>query len=215
MKKVIALMTCISMVFPAVRAQETDQVNNEFKTLFGDGRASHGGYGALSIEYSQINSLDAILIGAEGAWVVGHWFALGLAGKGFLNDYTFNPAINADVNLVGGYGGLLIEPIVLPKFPVHISVPLLIGAGGISYTSTFNPRPYDYEDFELFVEDAAGYFVVEPGIEIEFNVVRFFRLAVGGYYRFTSGVQLHPDLEIPEDVLNGWSVGIKLKFGKF
>lgn len=208
-------MICIPMVFPVLRAQETDQVNNEFKTLFGDRKASHGGYGALGIEYTRINSVDAITIGASGAWVVGHWFALGLAGKGFLNDYTWNDVLQADVNLVGGYGGLLLEPIIMPKFPVHVSFPVLVGAGGISYTSTFNPRPYEYEDFELFVEDAAGYFVVEPGIEAEFNVVRFFRLAVSGSYRFTSSVKLHPDLDIPEDVLNGWSVGIKLKFGKF
>lgn len=227
MNKSIILLICISLLAPALNAQEEQeyeqqqeqqqkqaQASNEFKTLFGDRHVSHGGYGALTINYSQIDSKDAILIGARGAWVIGHGFALGFAGNGFLNDYSWNPAIagGRNVNLTGGYGGLLLEPIILPKFPVHISIPIVIGAGGIAYTSTFNPYPYDYEDFELFVEDAAAYFVVEPGVELEFNVVRFFRLAVGGYYRFTSDIRMY---DTPEDVLNGWSVGITLKFGKF
>ncbi len=215
MNKSIILLICISLLAPALNAQEEQeyeqqqeqqqkqaQASNEFKTLFGDRHVS------------QIDSKDAILIGARGAWVIGHGFALGFAGNGFLNDYSWNPAIagGRNVNLTGGYGGLLLEPIILPKFPVHISIPIVIGAGGIAYTSTFNPYPYDYEDFELFVEDAAAYFVVEPGVELEFNVVRFFRLAVGGYYRFTSDIRMY---DTPEDVLNGWSVGITLKFGKF
>ncbi|MCK4745482.1 MAG: hypothetical protein KAT15_00525, partial [Bacteroidales bacterium] len=146
MKKVIALIICISLAVPVLNAQETESSNEEFKTLFGDRHISHGGYGALSINYSQIDSKDAIVIGARGAWVIAHGFALGMAGYGFLNDYSWNPALagGRNVNLTGGYGGLLMEPILFPKFPVHISIPVLIGGGGIAYTSTFNPYPYDH-----------------------------------------------------------------------
>ncbi|MFC2098713.1 hypothetical protein ACFLTA_08160 [Bacteroidota bacterium] len=214
MKKAITFLFCISLVFPLLNAQEEDYSNNEFKTLFGDRNVSHGGYGSLTFNYSQIDNKDAILIGARGAWVIGHSFALGLGGYGFLNDYSWNPALagGRNVNLTGGYGGLLMEPIIFGKFPVHISIPVLIGAGGIAYTSTWNPYPYDYENFDLFVEDATGYLVVEPGLEIEINIVRFFRLALGGYYRYTSRITLY---NTPEDVLNGWSAGVTLKFGKF
>ncbi|MFC2115290.1 hypothetical protein ACFLTU_02355 [Bacteroidota bacterium] len=215
MKKSITFLICVSLVIPAIIAQETDASNNEFKTLFGDRKVSHGGYGGLTINYSQIDSKDAIIVGARAAWVIGHGFALGFAGSGFINDYSWNPVIagGRNVNLTGGYGGLLMEPILFPRFPVHISIPIMIGAGGIAYTSTFNPYPYEYdESFDLFVEDATGYLMINPGIELEFNVVRFFRLAVGGYYRYTSKIQLY---DTPEDVLNGWSAGITLKFGKF
>jgi hypothetical protein len=228
MKKAIILMISASLLIPALNAQEEllqeeeaqsnpqeyDYSNDEFKTLFGDRHVSHGGYGAFTINYSQIDGKDAMVMGARGAWVIGHGFALGFAGNGFLNDYSYNPNIagGRNVNLAGGYGGLLLEPIIFPKFPVHVSIPVLIGAGGIAYTSTFNPYPYEYEDFDLFVEDATGYFVFEPGLEIEINVVRFFRLALGGYYRFTSNINLY---DTPQDVLNGWSAGVTLKFGKF
>jgi hypothetical protein len=216
MKKVITLMICLSLLLPfAIAQDEVDDSNNEFQTLFGDRNVTHGGYGAVTFNYSQIDGKDALLMGARGAWVIGHSFALGIAGYGFMNDYSFNqnlPGGGKNVNLTGGYGGLLMEPIIFGKFPVHVSIPILIGGGGIAYTSTWNPYPYDYEDFDLYVEDATGYLVIEPGLEVEINVVRFFRVALGGYYRYTSTITLY---DTPEDVLNGWSAGITLKFGKF
>ncbi|MCI0522234.1 MAG: hypothetical protein L0Y37_01125, partial [Bacteroidales bacterium] len=41
-----------------------------------------------------------------------------------------------DFKLVWGYGGFIIEPIVAPMYPVHVSFPILIGGGGISYVET-------------------------------------------------------------------------------
>lgn len=214
MKKTITIIICLTLAIPVLIAQEKSKSSNEFKTLFGDKRVTHGGYGALSFNYSQIDDKDAILMGARGAWVIGHSFALGVGGYGFLNDYQSINIRGADrnVNLSGGYGGLLLEPIIFGRFPVHLSIPVLIGAGGVALTSTWNPYPSEFESFDLLVEDAAGYVVVEPGVELEFNVVRFFRLALGGYYRYTSRIDLDYS---PTDVLNGWSAGVTLKFGKF
>jgi hypothetical protein len=208
MKKIITLLL-IALTVPLLQAQEE---NGEFKTLFGDRHISHGGYGALDIRYSTIDGKDAFLMGGRGAWVIGHGFALGFGGMGFLNDYHYNPDIagGRNVNLAGGYGGLLLEPILFPKFPVHVSIPVLIGAGGIAYTTSYNP--YDWDESHYFVEEATAYFVLEPGIELEFNIVRFFRLAIGGYYRYTSDIRLY---DTPENVLHGFSGGITLKFGKF
>jgi len=68
-------------------------------TLFGHGDISHGGYGSFSIGYSQIDNKDALTMGGRGAWVIGHWFALGFAGNGFLNDYHFNNDLSRNVSL--------------------------------------------------------------------------------------------------------------------
>jgi len=115
-----------------------------------------------------------------------------------------------DANLTGGYGGLVLEPIVFPNFPVHLSLPVLIGAGGIAYT-TSNYYP-EYDDSDYFVEDSYAYFIIEPGVELELNMLKFFRLAFGGYYRYTSDIDL---IDYPENVLHGFSGGITFKFGKF
>ena len=43
-------------------------------------------------------------MGIRGAWIIGHGFALGLAGEGFTSDFT--PVVEDYYALSGGYGGL-------------------------------------------------------------------------------------------------------------
>lgn len=211
MKKYYSIIAAI-FILPLAYGQEN---GDEFKTLFGDKHISHGGYGGVSVGYSQIDGKDAIIMGGRGAWVIGHGLAVGFAGNGFLNDYHYSEALSRNVNLAGGYGGLLIEPILLPKFPVHISVPVLAGIGGVAYTTSYDP--FYWDDPEYFVEEATSFLVLEPGVELEFNVVRFFRLAFGAYYRFTTDVRFTDSrIEPPSPkVMEGLTAGISLKFGKF
>ena len=63
---------------------------------------------------------------------------LNLAGYGFFSDYKFDAVLNRNTNYQGGYGGFYFEPILLPKFPAHITLPVLIGVGGIAYVSDIN-----------------------------------------------------------------------------
>ena len=201
MKKTI-LTSLVILIGISLFSQTND---DEIKTIFNNGRTKHGAYGGLSINYSQIDGKDAFLVGARGAWLIDHSIGIGLAGYGFINDiHTNDGFIDADLDLVGGYGGLLIEPIIMAKSPVHISLPIIIGAGGITYTDNFG---WDNNNY-----DSDAFFVIEPGIEIEFNLIKFMRIATGVYYRHTSNIELEG---VDNDVLNGFSTGITLKFGKF
>ena len=183
----------------------------EIKTLFSRGKLSHGAYAGFSVNYTQIDDKDGLLIGARAAWIIDHGLAIGFVGQGFANDIYFDDIIEGEthVGLAGGYGGLLIEPIIFPNFPVHISVPILIGAGGVSYIDDYyyNDQYGHYDSY-----DTDAFFVVEPGIELELNLVKFIRLGAGAYYRHTSDIHL---INTDKDVLNGFSTGISLKFGKF
>lgn len=214
MKTLLSLL--MTMLFTvAIYAQEENKNPQEYKTLFGNDKISHGAYGGLSINYSQIDGKDAVLVGARGAWIINHNLALGFGGYGFANDLQYERTYGYDQKenyfLTGGYGGLLIEPIIAAKSPVHVSVPILIGAGGISYVTTYwsdYDNRYDY----AYSEDADAFFVIEPGLEIELNLVKFMRVAFGGYYRYTSDVNLY---NTKKDVLHGFSTGVTFKFGKF
>ena len=216
MKKTGFLLMMIMLISPAFGQDYYE--NRDINTLFGDHNVSNGGYGSISINYGQIGTnqygelKDAIIFGARGSWVIGHWFALGVGGNAFVNDFHEEEVhgITQNVNLSGGYGGLILEPIILPKLPVHLSFPVLIGAGGVAYVSSLYPQ--SWEDPSLFAEDTSPFLVIEPGVELEFNIVRFFRLSIGGYYRMTSELQL---LNTEVDALQGWSYGVTLKFGKF
>ena len=208
------------------------QDDNELKTIFGNKTSSNGGYGALMVGYTQIADKDAILIGARGAWIINHNFGLGIGGYGFTNDpfkdpYILNPMTNQGnkYQYNGGYGGLILEPIIGAKSRIHLSIPILIGAGGIAYMKYWADTDYLEYDFADTIEDSDAFFVVEPGLELEFNLVKFMRLALYGSYRYTSNIHLnysanHYNLTSDnkiccEDMLRGMSYGIVLKFGRF
>jgi len=196
-------------------AQEGNRDQQEYRTLFGGDEITHGGYGGLSINYSQIDGKGAILVGAKGAWIINHGIGIGIGGYGFANDINYEKTINGSIDkytLAGGYGGLLIELIIGANWPVHVSIPVLIGAGTVAYVNN-HWKNYDDPDFHRpYNQDGDAFFVIEPGIEIELNMVKFMRLAIGGHYRFTSNLDL---VDTKSGILNGFSTGVTLKFGKF
>ncbi len=216
MKKIILILVAAIIGFAGYTQDDNNRNQQDYRTIFGGNHITHGGYGALAINYSQVDKKDALLVGARAAWIINHGIAIGIGGYGFANNlnYTINNNFytDQDFTLAGGYGGLVIEPIIGAKMPVHISVPLLIGAGGVSYIRDYWTTQQTIDPYYNKSEDAGAFFVIEPGIEIEMNMVKFMRLAVGGYYRFTSDVTLLNDVK-PD--LSGFSVGLTMKFGKF
>jgi hypothetical protein len=218
MKKSILIILLAAFAI-SLQAQDRQQTQ-EMKTIFGgpNDKIIHGGYGAFTVNYSKIDGKDAVLVGGRGGWIINHHFVLGLAGMGFASDlsyesdFAYNPD---DYFLTGGYGGLLLETILMPFSAVNISIPVTIGAGGATYAYKYSYNNWD--DYYYDAYDASAYFVIEPGVEINLNVVKFMRVTFGGYYRYTSGLNLmNPDgVKADSNILNGFSGGLSLKFGKF
>ncbi len=44
-------------------------------------------------------------------------------------------------------------------------------------------------------EASDAFIIIQPGIEAELNVTRFFRFALGGYYRYTSNIDIDSNFE--------------------
>lgn len=218
LKKTLALVALILLFsFSATQAQKSDQ-QVPYQTLFGS-NASHGGYGSFSAGYTQIAGSHAFISGFKGAWVIGHGLALGIAGNGFAADMNniLIPSNNYQL-ITGGYGGLMIEPIIFPMRPVHLAIPLIIGAGAVGFESgEYNPSYYHTYPYNM-----EPYFVFEPGVEIELNITHFFRIGVGGSYRLTSNVELiYTDQNdvvhqiVSKKDLNGYNAYLSFKFGRF
>jgi hypothetical protein len=217
--KISLLLLFLGVASLQLRAQDepSGKENSQIKTLF-NGDKTVGGYGGIVARYSDIGSNPGMVLGARGCFIAGHMLAIGLAGNALIGDKVFNNRLQLDGSFSGGYGGLLIEPILLPKYPIHISIPIVMGAGGISYTSKSD------DTFVLFgsgnnKQDSKSFFILEPGVELEINVLKFFRLAIGGYYRYTNNINLKynntTDLIANPDFLRGFSAGVTLKMGKF
>jgi hypothetical protein len=213
MKK--ALIFSIILFFAAfiINAQDPEfqyYKDKEIKTLLGRNRAG-GGYGSFTIGYSMIDNEHAVLLGGRLAWVASHYVGIGFGGTGFINEYHYEPSIDRDVFLTGGYGGLYIEPILFPRLPAHLSFPCLFGAGGISYISD------DKDLNNNFIEDSEAFLLIEPAAEVELNLTKFFRLAIGASYRFPTpfNVGSTGSPVVNAESLRGLSYMVTMKFGKF
>ncbi len=215
-----SLLIVFMLAFSFANAQDSYQ-NDEVRTVFSKNK-SNGGYGALTVSYSNIGGYDAIVTGGRGAFIFDHSLAIGLGGYGFANNLNYDYYHGGNekhLSLAGGYGGFLIEPIIAGKSPVHLSFPVLIGAGGVALVDMYN---YDYWDQQFPQYEYAHdvFFVIEPAVELEFNLARFFRMAATASYRHTSNIDLkRSDLELSSqtkaDALRGFNFGLTFKFGKF
>ncbi len=209
-KTLVAFLLAAAICLPA-SAQERE----EMSTIFGskNGNIQHGGWGGLTFGYTQVNGKDTYLMGARGGWLINHHFTIGLAGSGFIsdNDYYLESYSNNPVNIAGGYGGLFLEAIIAPNYPVHVNIPVIIGAGGITYTDQKWWEGDDYNQPANSI-DSDAFFVLEPGLEVEVNIIQFMRFAVGGSYRYTSQVSL---IDTEGDIMRGFNGYFALKFGWF
>jgi hypothetical protein len=212
MKKILPI------IFVLISCHIFAQKENEFKTIFGGHEA--GGYGALSIGYTEIDSSRALLFQARGGVIFWHTVSLGLGGTGFVSEYRQDPYLNQSTSMIGGYGGAYLEFILLGRSPVHLSVPLFFGLGGASYTAWENEGT-EYERLN-YIDDVASFLVFEPSVELEFNLSHNIRMAAYFSMRYTNDLDISASntsgtsvpLVSPE-ALNSYSVGIIFKFGKF
>jgi len=213
MKKRIILSALLALLFSSSFSQDPEMEyykSKEIKTILGRNR-SGGVYTAFSGGYSVIDDNHAVLFGGRFGWLAGHSVGVGLGATGFINEFHYEQSLDREVFLAGGYGGLYIEPILFPRLPVHLSFPILFGAGGISYVSKESRMN------ENLIEDSEAFLLIEPAAEIELNLTRFFRLAVGASYRFPTSfdVGLSGTPSVNAESIKGMSYTIALKFGKF
>jgi len=181
------------------------------RTLLDVENIEHGGYGAFVTKVTTINGEGAILMGGRGGWIINHVFALGGGGYGLVNNVhsrTLGPWGERFVSL--GYGGLDVEAIINSDDPVHFSVHSLIGAGSVGFRNDLNDGWYsDGYNNDHHID---GFFVAEPGINLDLNVTRWFRVSAGASYRYisgvTSGAANNADLSGPSGMLS-------FRFGKF
>lgn len=185
--------------------------SNEIKTLFSKSRKL-GGYGAFSFGYAPIGNSDAMIAGGRAGLIIGQHLTLGVAGRGFATDFDWNDSKDGDRSFYhnGGYGGFLLEPIILPRSPIHLSFPVIFGMGGVGYYWR------EYDVVQEYWRDGYSYsglfLVVEPAAELEFNITKFMRMSLGASYRLTSDVDISG---MDRDGLTGWSTYLAFKFGRF
>jgi len=175
-------------------------------------RAHLGGYGAPSFGVTSLNGHTAFDVGARGAFIVNDRFGIGLSGyaMGWDGPTGDNAELNKQHQLVGGYGGLLLEYRVLPWFPIHGLIDTTFG-GGVVCTSTRWANDDD-DGRRRECQDSRGFGMILPTANIEVNLTRFLRLSTGAGYRFAFARDRNG---ISGRDLSGWTARTNLEFGWF
>lgn len=218
MKRLTVLFACLVAVIVTNAQENSQKTSNEMQTIFGkDATPAVGWFVGIESGYTQFEDRNVWLGGMNFGMILDHNISLGFAGHGWCNRnemYYANATDTAGAYLEGGYGGLLIEYTLFPKSAVHLTFPVLIGGGGANFVSDQEYIEWDDDEWDTHHEvlDYDVFFVIEPGIRAEINVLKFMRLNAGISYRYTDNFQLG---NASADLMNNFNATVGLKFGKF
>ncbi len=170
-----------------------------------------GVYAGVHMHYGELNNDGYGFFGGKVAFIADNSFAVGFGGYGFgaLEKLGLEEDLEGLPKLAGGYVGLHLEPIIGGRGSTSISFPVLLGWGKAGLQER---ELTDDWDIDLDTRDWHKMYVVEPGVNINFHLSRFFQMDIGARYRFSSKIEI---ANLAEERINGWSGGVELKFGLF
>jgi hypothetical protein len=233
MKKIMIIMICWASTL-AVYAQDTQSPGastgtKEIKTIFGNGagkcKIPVGYFIELNEAYSHFGHKSVFLPGISMGVILNHHWTIGMTGnfipnsQGFHSQGSQNHHEDNDStgtrkhgnNLQGGYGGVLLEYILFPQSRIHVSFPLTIG-GGYIYHSHLAHLSDSTDSQNKWYHHGDHFFVIEPGVKLEINVVKHLRVDLGISYRYSP----ERDHRVTSpDMLNQLTGKLTFRFGKF
>jgi hypothetical protein len=209
MRKGICFLLMAGLAASAFAGDEDEQ------TLL-SGQITHGGFGGPVVKFTRVKGEFGVLVGGRGGWIINHTLSIGGGGYGLVNPISTDPKKIpvllpfTEPMLSMGYGGFELEYVNHSGKVAHSTLTLLVGAGGVGYQER-NNTDWDWDDDHRHPA-WDSFFIAEPGLNVELNMTRFFRIDAGASYRFVSGVEKYG--LVTSDVA-GPSINLTFKFGKF
>ncbi len=177
-----------------------------------------GLYVAPEFQYGQSNSAFTSFAGGSAMLLLNKRLALGVTAQQSLSE-TFSPNGVSPLVLQSAFGGGKLEYTLHPDAAFHLTFPLVVGVGEVRADSLHtHDNGVDHEmhgdghDFERTGMDGT-YFLIQPGVQVEVNLLRYAKLFAGANYRITSNMDSASTL--PSDALQGLSLNVGLKVGWF
>jgi len=203
------------MFFPlCLNAQD-----EEIQTLFSSDKISRiGTYGTLEAKGTQLDAdFSGLILGGRIGLVFNDVFAIGGAGYGLIPTKTITCPIigheNENNYFTGGYGGLYFEYMNSPAKLLHLTANAFIGCGSVTYKPAYGNSSNHYSN-NSYGHPSSFVVVIEPGIDMELNVSKMFKMALGVSYRYSPNFKmLYENSDIlPTTAFNGVSFNLKFKF---
>ena len=159
LKTLITLTTiAFSLSSFSQRYVDTNDPNDqEIKSLLSKGNDLNG-FGGADLRIGDFKNERGMLVGAYGGLIINRRYLFGIAGYGLVTNLEFEGIVPGDtatktLNLNGGYGGILIGTSIAPKELIHISIPVLFGAGAFEVVDK-NFFTNNLADAEFTIEDS-------------------------------------------------------------
>lgn len=213
MKNLLWIICLMVVAVPTWAQEDYEEDDDNIKTIFSK-EAKATGFGAFDMTLTSMNDRFALLLGGHGGLIFNKKIMLGFGGYGITTPVKFDGIDPSEpLELSGGYGGLVTGYIWNPLEVFHVSIPLFIGIGGMNVDEAgfiFDP---DNPFLDRTIENSM-FVVLEPGIQMEVNITKWFRMGMGLSYRFTEGLDL-PRNQITDEDISGLSGNLSFKFGGF
>ncbi|UCG91468.1 MAG: hypothetical protein JSV97_10370 [candidate division WOR-3 bacterium] len=201
--KRLLFVTVVILITSGMAQSEVRTVPRETQdeTLI-TGKTRLGFFVAPVMKITELNDNVEAFTGGHAGLIINRNFMIGVGGFGLADDFEYGTARDPLVDF--GYGGLLVGYINNSHELIHLSVHSLIGGGGLCYR-----RWYDVWYDEQYID---AVFVLEPGLDLELNVTRYFRIGLGGSYRLVYGVNFD---DLSNYDVSGPAASVTFKLGKF
>jgi hypothetical protein len=198
-KGIFVLAVIVMSLSKGAFAQEQDSTQTLFKSVV---KVSE--LWTPEVKLNSIQDKIGTLIGFYGGAVFNRTFLLGISGGANLS----HPTVNY------GYFGAIGQYIYKPTNLWHFSGQLLLAYGSAK----------DYEDPKSGLLDnfcnvsGAGFFLMEPGVNVELNLSRRITLVAGMSYRYITGMDENSEnlsiTHVTNEDMSGINFNIGLKFSK-
>lgn len=202
------IMLIVLMIIFGSSTFGQSQGNKKLFTLDGN---DIGGYIGVNGRLTSVNSLAAGLIDIRIAAVINNNWAIGYNSTGLWNDRHLNSLVTDGVyHLMGSYQGVYIERIFIPSENLRYSMSLLIGQGTVKYEycrSVIADKKW-YEE----IIDQAEFYIIEPTIEMNYNILGKFWLGANVGYNLTTSIRM---MDTDSGLLNNINGGLSIKYGLF
>lgn len=144
-----------------------------------------------------LNSGWGLFGGLRAGYNINNNVSIGLVGHGLIPDKLGGSYINQDGKdeLHLGYGGAEVTYKYDLADRFYLTGTMMLGAGRTDYE---NLGGDDY------------FFIMEPGVSINYRIIDWFGLGLSGSYRFASGVKYS---DFSNASFGGWTTALDFKFG--
>lgn len=165
--------------------------------------------GGVDGRFTRLAGEDVVLTGGRVGMLINRSTIVAFSARANLNQNIRTSYLLPDGRTAGlsfGYGGIEIGRVLAPRRAVHVTTSLLLGGGATSH----HDRGWREGDPNTLPVD--GFWLAEPEVQVETNVTRMLRVAIGGSYRFVHGARLQG---LGDRDVRGASGSLTFTFGRF